>query len=286
MVPEVRRPLCRAAAKKRSKVGSKWHLDEVFIKINGVQHYLWRAVDQHGATIDILVQPRRDRWAALRFFRKLLDAAGRAPRVIVTGKLRSYGAAKRKILPNVEHRQSRYLNNRAENSHQPTRVRERQNETFFNHPNMPNSFSLSSNRSTPLFVPAVTYSRLLVIGCVSKRRSIFGTRLPTASFSPNALYPSPRLCPAFPAPELICCAKLTMPYYALDCFPCSATNSPQIEEDPNKYAPDNHGRQGFSQEAVGYPSVAAIRQHKLGTRSRQPGAAWQAVVNVSGVDSS
>ena len=79
--------------KKRATVGSKWHLDEVFIKMNGVQHYLWRAVDQNGATIDILVQPRRDRWAALRFFRKLLDAAGSAPQVIVTDKLRSYAAA-------------------------------------------------------------------------------------------------------------------------------------------------------------------------------------------------
>ena len=116
--------------KKRAKIGSKWHLDEVFLKINGVQHYLWRAVDQNGATIDILVQPRRDRWAALRFFRKLLDTTGRAPRVIVTDKLRSYAAAKRRILPEVEHRQSRYLNNRAENSHQPTRVRERQMKRF------------------------------------------------------------------------------------------------------------------------------------------------------------
>jgi putative transposase len=80
--------------KKRAKIGSKWHLDEVFLKMNGVQHYLWRAVDQNGATIDILVQPRRDRWAALRFFRKLLDATGRTPRVIVTDKLRSYAAAK------------------------------------------------------------------------------------------------------------------------------------------------------------------------------------------------
>jgi len=115
---------------KRARIGSKWHLDEVFIKMNGVQHYLWRAVDQNGATIDILVQPRRDRWAALRFFRELLHTAERAPRVIVTDKLRSYAAAKRMILPEVEHRQSRYLNNRAENSHQPTRVRERQMKRF------------------------------------------------------------------------------------------------------------------------------------------------------------
>src|SRR3954451_8690954 len=111
--------------RRRPKLGNKWHLDEVFIKMNGVQHYLWRAVDQNGAVIDILVQPKRDRFAAERFFRKLLRSAGKAPRVIVTDKLRSYGAAKRNLLPNVVHRQSRYLNNRAENSHQPTRQRER-----------------------------------------------------------------------------------------------------------------------------------------------------------------
>src|SRR5882724_6858944 len=70
--------------KKRTRIGSKWHLDEVFIKMNGIQHYLWRAVDQNGAVIDILVQPRRDRWAALRFFRKLLHATEKPPRVIVT----------------------------------------------------------------------------------------------------------------------------------------------------------------------------------------------------------
>ena len=102
----------------------------MFIKTNGIQHYLWRAVDQHGVVIDILVQNKRDRWAALRFFRKLLHTARRAPRVIVTDKLRSYVAAKKLILPDVIHRQSRYLNNRAENSHQPTRVRERQMKRF------------------------------------------------------------------------------------------------------------------------------------------------------------
>jgi putative transposase len=118
--------------KRRPRIGSKWHLDEVFLKINGVQHYLWRAVDQNGVTIDILVQPKRDRWAALRFFRKLLRAAGEAPRVIITDKLRSYAAAKRRILPEVEHRQSRYLNNRCENSHQPTRIRERHMKRFQN----------------------------------------------------------------------------------------------------------------------------------------------------------
>jgi putative transposase len=80
--------------------------------------------------IDILVQPKRDRLAAERFFRKLLRSAGKTPRVIVTDKLRSYAAAKRTILPHVIHRQSRYLNNRAENSHQPTRQRERRMKRF------------------------------------------------------------------------------------------------------------------------------------------------------------
>jgi putative transposase len=102
----------------------------VFIKMNGVQHYLWRAVDQNGAVIDILVQPRRDRWAALGFFRKLLHTAERTTRVIITDKLRSYAAAKKLIWPNLMHRQNRYLNNQAENSHQPTRVRERQMKRF------------------------------------------------------------------------------------------------------------------------------------------------------------
>jgi putative transposase len=116
--------------RRRPQLGDKWHLDEVFLKIHGVQHYLWRAVDQHGAVIDILVQPKRDRRAAILFFRKLLRTTKRKPRVIITDKLRSYGAAKKVILPRVTHRQSRYLNNRAENSHQPTRLRERRMRRF------------------------------------------------------------------------------------------------------------------------------------------------------------
>jgi len=115
---------------RRPKLGDKWHLDEVFLKINGVQHYLWRAVDQHGVVIDILVQPKRDRFAAIRFFRKLLRTTGRRPRVIVTDKVRSDGAAKKVILSRVIHRQSRYLNDRTENSPQPTRQRERRLKRF------------------------------------------------------------------------------------------------------------------------------------------------------------
>jgi putative transposase len=116
--------------RKRPRLGDKCFLDEVFLKINGVQHYLWRAVDQQGAVIDILVRPKRDRFAAIRFFRKLLRTTGWPPRVIVTDKLRSYGSAKKVVLPRVAHRRSRYLNNRAENSHQPTRQRERRRKRF------------------------------------------------------------------------------------------------------------------------------------------------------------
>jgi putative transposase len=116
--------------RRRPRPGDKWHMDEVFIRIGGVQHYLWRAVDQEGVVLDILVQRRRDGNAAKRFFRRLLKGLQYAPRVIVTDKLQSYGVAQRELLPKVEHRQSRYLNNRAENSHRPTRRRERQMQRF------------------------------------------------------------------------------------------------------------------------------------------------------------
>jgi len=116
--------------RRRARPGDKWHLDEVFLKINGKQHYLWRAVDQVGNVLDILVQSHRNKAAAKKFFRKLLKGCTYVPRVLITDKLGSYGAAKREVLPSVEHRQSRYLNNRAENSHQPTRKRERVMQRF------------------------------------------------------------------------------------------------------------------------------------------------------------
>jgi putative transposase len=110
--------------------GDKWHMGEVFLIINGQHQYLWRAVDQDGHVLDILVQRRRDQKAAKTFFRKLLMRLAYVPRVIITDQLNSYGAAKREVLPSVEHRQHRYLNNRAENSHQPTRQRERRRPGF------------------------------------------------------------------------------------------------------------------------------------------------------------
>jgi putative transposase len=118
--------------------------------------YLWRAVDQDGNVLDILVQSRRNTKAAKRFFRKLLKGLQYVPRVIITDKLKSYAAAKREILPGVEHRQSRYLNNRAEVSHQPTRRRERQMQRFksarqaqrflSNHSRIHNHFQLHRHR--------------------------------------------------------------------------------------------------------------------------------------------
>lgn len=116
--------------RRRPRPGDKWHLDEVFLSIKGERQYLWRAVDQDGNVLDILVQRRRDKHAAKKFFRKLLKGLTYVPRVIITDQLKSYEAAKREILPGVEHRQHRYLNNRAENSHQPTRQRERTMRRF------------------------------------------------------------------------------------------------------------------------------------------------------------
>jgi putative transposase len=102
----------------------------VFLTINGQQSYLWRAVDQNGNVLDILVQSRRNKKAAKKFFRKLLKGGQYVSRVIITDTLKSYGAAKREILPGVEHRQHKGLNNRAENSHQPTRLREKNMRKF------------------------------------------------------------------------------------------------------------------------------------------------------------
>ncbi|MER6113199.1 IS6 family transposase [Streptomyces hirsutus] len=116
--------------RRRPRPGDKWHLDEVFVKINGELTYLWRTVDAGGTVLDILVQNQRDTAAARRFFRRLLRKTRAVPRVLVTDKLRSYGAAHRQVMPSVEHRSHKGLNNRAENSHQPTRQRERAMKGF------------------------------------------------------------------------------------------------------------------------------------------------------------
>jgi IS1 family transposase len=102
----------------QGRLGDSWHLDEVFVRINGRQHYLWRAVDQDGDVIDILVQPRRDQRAAERFFRRLLRGQGKRPFRIITDRLRSYSAALRTILGEVAHNTECYATNLAEVLHQ------------------------------------------------------------------------------------------------------------------------------------------------------------------------
>lgn len=120
----------RDLKRRQGRLGDSWHLDEVFIRINGQQHYLWRAVDQDGDVIDILVQPRRDQRAAERFFRRLLRNQGQKPFRIISDKLRSYSAALRTTLCDVPHTTERYANNRVEVSHQATRQRERYMRRF------------------------------------------------------------------------------------------------------------------------------------------------------------
>jgi putative transposase len=138
--------------RRRPRPGDKWHLDEGFLTIKGEYHYLWRAVDQDGNVLDSLVQRRRDKQAAKKCFRKLLKGLTYVPRVIVTDNLKSYGAAKREILPGVDHRQHRYLNNRAENSPQPTRPRERRRQRFKS-PRQAQRFLAASGPSTQHFRP-------------------------------------------------------------------------------------------------------------------------------------
>jgi putative transposase len=116
--------------RRRPQPGDTWHRDEVFLTINGTQHYLWRVVDQEGNVLDILVQRRRDKTAAKKCFRKLLKGCRYVPPVLVTDRLKSHGAAKREMLLGVAHRQHRSLNSRAENSLQPTRQRERRMQGF------------------------------------------------------------------------------------------------------------------------------------------------------------
>ena len=115
----------RRLKRRHQGYGDTFYIDEVFVKINGKQQYLWRAVDQDGEVVDVFLQSRRDGAAAKRFFKRLLRRHGKEPRQIVTDKLRSYGVAQRELIPGALHNTAQYANNRAELSHQPTRVRAR-----------------------------------------------------------------------------------------------------------------------------------------------------------------
>jgi putative transposase len=116
--------------RRRPKPHSTWHLDEVFIRIDGRLVYLWRAVDAEGEVLDVVVQSKRDKRAALKLLRKLLKKMAFVPDKLVTDDLRSYGAAARELGLSRRHERGRWRNNRAENSHQPTRRRERKMQGF------------------------------------------------------------------------------------------------------------------------------------------------------------
>jgi putative transposase len=164
--------------RRRPRPGDIWHCDEVFLKINGETYYLWRAVDQEGNVLDILVQRHRNARAARKFFRKLLKGLRYVPRLIVTDKLRSYGAALREVLPGVPHCQSKYLNNRAENSHQPTRERERAMK-HFKSPGQAQRCLAAFSGISPHFRPrrhrlrAAVYRQELA-GCIQTWRDVTG----------------------------------------------------------------------------------------------------------------
>jgi len=115
----------RRLKRKRPGYGDTFCIDEVFVKINGKQHYLWRAVDRIGGVVDVFLQSRRDGEAAKRIFKRLLRSHGGEPRKIITDKLRSYPVAHREVMPEAIHVTDQYANNRAEQSHEATRVRER-----------------------------------------------------------------------------------------------------------------------------------------------------------------
>jgi putative transposase len=154
----------RRLKRKRPSRHDIWHLDEVVISINGETRYLWRAVDQDGYVLDEIVQARRDTKAAKRLLTRLLRKQGCRPKRIVTDKLRSYGAAKRTVMPDIEHRSHKGLNNRAENSHVPIRKRERIMQGF------------RSWSGLQRFVPIFSAVRnLFVPSCA--QRSAFAVRL-------------------------------------------------------------------------------------------------------------
>lgn len=144
------------ARRLRRKEPSKddvWHLDEVAVRISGRRCWLWRAVDQDGHVLDEIVQTRRNTKAARRLLIRLLKKQGQSPKRIITDKLRSYGTARRQVMPDVEHRMHKGLNNRAENSHLPFRKRERMRQGFRSVGSLQHFVSIFSAVRN-LFVPA------------------------------------------------------------------------------------------------------------------------------------
>ena len=164
----------RKLKRRHQGYGDTFYIDEVFVNIRGERHYLWRAVDQDGEVVDVLFQKRRDGKATKRFLKRLLKNHGNEPRKIVTDKLRSYGVAHRALMSDSLHDTSQYANNRAELSHQPTRVRERgmrrfksiqQAQRFLNvHAAVYNLFNLGRHLLSAKKLQASSVACLCVLG--------------------------------------------------------------------------------------------------------------------------
>ena len=190
--------------------GDKWHMDEVVVSIAGETHWLWRAVDQNGFVLDVLVQRRRDTRAAQRLMKNLLKSAVTPPRVMITDKLRSYGAARRKMGLQLEHRQHKGLNNRAENSHQPTRRRERIMKRFKSAGHAQRFLSVHDQVSNFFHIP---YPETVTADCrraSRQRASGFRARSPRQALRPDLTSEKNRL------PSAQRTLKLTMPFVGLD----------------------------------------------------------------------
>jgi len=147
--------IARRLRRRRPRPSNRWHLDEMVVRIAGRRMYLWRAVDHEGEVLDMLVQRRRDGRAALRLMRKLLRKQGFVPKLLVTDKLRSYGSAFRQLQLSCSHEQGLRKNNRAENSHQPVRRRERKMQRF-NRLGRPNA----SSACMPPFTTPSTFNAI------------------------------------------------------------------------------------------------------------------------------
>jgi putative transposase len=159
--------IARRLRQRRPRPSDRWHLDEMVVRIAGERLYLWRAVDDEGEVLDMLVQRRRDSWAALRLMRKLLKKQGFAPKLLVTDKLRSYACAFRRLRLTCRHEQGLRKNNRAENSHQAVRRRERKLQQF--------KSARSASASSTCMVPFTTPS---TFNATSSRDPPFGSSEP------------------------------------------------------------------------------------------------------------
>jgi putative transposase len=157
----------RRLKRRHRGYGDTFYIDEVFVKIRGKLHYLWRAVDQDGEVVEVYLQARRDDAAAKRFFKRLLRSHGTEPRKIITDKLRSYGVARRELIPEAVHDTSQYANNRVEQSHEPTKVN-RNNKAGAK------SIWVYSGPSSALFMKAMVFSFISVNAIAGGCRQYLG----------------------------------------------------------------------------------------------------------------